>query len=113
MDLTFAIAVTTHLGLAGDYNEIHPHVRFETGRVITGVYLNSEERLSGYLGLRFENDDGLFLELGLVTGYEYKDVLPYGRVGKDFDNFTLFATPAVEFGPERRIGVVVGVEYRF
>lgn len=113
MSLTFAIAVITHLGLSGDYNEVHPHVRFETGRVITGVYLNSEDRISAYLGLRAENKGGWFIEGGAVTGYTYKDVIPYGRVGKDFENVTLFVAPAFEVAPEKRAGIVFGLEWRF
>ena len=112
MDLTFAIALTTHLGLAGDYNEIHPHVRLSYGNVVTGVYLNSEERVSLYAGLRLEHDRW-FIEGGAVTGYLSRDVLPYARAGYDFEHVTVFVAPAYEMYPTERLGAVVGLEWRF
>ena len=52
MDLIWALAVSTHLGLAGDYNEVHPHVRFIEDGAIAGAYYNSVERISFYTGYR-------------------------------------------------------------
>ena len=112
MDLTFAIAVSAHLGLAGDYNAVHPHVRLSQGHAIAGAYLNSETRLSLYAGLRAERG-GWFIEGGAVTGYSGADVAPYLRAGRDFGRVTVFVAPAYEYEPQRRFGAVVGVEYRF
>jgi hypothetical protein len=110
MDWTFAIAVTAHFGLSGDYNEVHPHVRVERGHVIAGAYLNSLERVSAYAGLR--GDAGpWFIELGAVTGYE--NVLPFARAGYDWERVTLFVSPAYEVVPELKAGAVLGLEWRF
>ena len=111
MDLTFALAVTAHLGLAGDYNAVHPHVRLSHGAAISGAYLNSEDRLSLYVGLRADLGPW-FIEGGAVTGYLGGDVLPYVRAGRDFQRVTVFAAPAYEFDT-RRVGAVVGLEWRF
>jgi hypothetical protein len=112
MDLSAAIAVTAHLGLAGDYNAVHPHVRLSHGHVIAGAYLNSEERLSLYAGLRGERGPW-FIEGGIVTGYTGVDVAPYARMGYDFERMTIFVAPAYEREPEPRVGAVVGLEWRF
>ena len=112
MDLTFAIAVTAHLGLAGDYSHVHPHVRLSHGHVIAGAFLNSEDRISAYAGLRAEH--GIwFIEGGAVTGYLSRDVLPYARAGYDFEHVTVFVAPAYEMQPTERLGAVVGLEWRF
>ena len=112
MDLTFAIAVTAHLGLAGDYNEIHPHVRLEQGYVVAGAYLNSEDKISVYGGLRLEYNS-FFAELGVATGYSYNKVVPYGRIGYDFEHVTVFVAPAYEYQPKETLGAVIGLEYSF
>ena len=40
------VAITLHLGLEGDYNNIHPHGRCNVDDWITGAYYNSEENVS-------------------------------------------------------------------
>lgn len=110
-ELTVALAFTTHLGLVGDYNEVHPHVRLNNGPYIIGLFYNSEERVSPYAGYRFEYDE-VFAELGLTGGYKSAPVLPFIRVGYDFnDNLTAFITPAYE-QPDT-IGAVFGIEVKF
>ena len=108
MDIILAIAASAHLGLAGDYNEVHPSIqaRFDNG-VIAGAYYNSESAVSTYAGLRGEWGDW-FLEGGAVTGYQYAKVLPYGRAGYQVtDGMSVFIAPAVEADA---IGAVIGVE---
>jgi hypothetical protein len=112
MELSFAIAVTAHLGLVGDYNAVHPHVRLSRDNFIAGAYRNSESRVSVYAGLRGERE-GWFIEGGVVTGYTGADVAPYARVGYDFEHVTVFATPAYEYAPEPRVGMTLGLEWRF
>lgn len=112
MDLILAIATTAHLGLVGEYNEVHPSVqlRFDSG-VVAGAYHNSEDALSVYAGLRGEWH-GFFAEGGAVTGYLDHPV-PYARVGYEFtDNFAAFAAPAFEqVDNDFTLGAVIGVEY--
>lgn len=114
-DLIFAIAATAHVGLAGDYNSIHPSARcnFDNG-VTVGAYYNSERRMSAFLGYRWENQR-FWAEAGLVTGYSDADVVPFGRVGaKVSDAMSVFAAPAYEdMAGDERIGVVIGIERTF
>lgn len=110
-ELTFAIAFSSHLGLAGDYNEVHPHIRLSNGGFIVGAYLNSESRISPYAGWRFEHRQA-YAELGIVGGYAKNPVFPYVRVGYDFnDHVGVFIAPAYEY--PSTVGAVVGVEFRF
>jgi len=113
MDIILAIATTVHLGLAGEYNEVHPNVqlRFDNG-IIAGAYHNSEDTVSVFAGMRGEWK-GFFLEGGVVTGYEYSNVLPYGRAGYELtDNFSIFVAPAFEaIDDDMTVGAVLGVEY--
>ena len=114
MDLILALAFTSHFGLAGDYNEVHPHaqLRFNNG-IVAGTYLNSEGTGSAYAGYRFEQG-AAFLELGAVTGYEAIAVAPYLRVGFDItDNIEIFAAPAFEVKPDDALGVVFGVSFQY
>jgi hypothetical protein len=115
MDLIWALAVSTHLGLAGEYNEVHPHVRFIEDGAIAGAYLNSVDRVSFYTGYRVEQ--GPFgAEFALVTGYPaYGPVAPYVRGTYDLnENIRGFISPAGEWeGNSSRVGAVLGVEFKF
>ena len=115
MDLIWALAVSTHLGLAGEYNEVHPHVRFIEDGAIAGAYYNSVDRVSFYTGYRVEQ--GPFgAEFALVTGYPaYGPVAPYIRGTYDLnDNIRGFISPAGEWeGNSSRVGAVLGVEFKF
>ena len=55
--LSLLLAVSTHLGLEGDYNNIHPHARCTIDNWIAGAYHNSEENVSYYVGKRIPNID--------------------------------------------------------
>ena len=104
--IELALAVSLHLGLEGNYNEIHPHIRYNEQNYIAGAYYNSESNISFYAGKRWEyNDFGL--EAGAVTGYSAGDVIPYGRA--TYKNF--FVAPAVE--GDNTIGTVIGYEFKW
>ena len=105
--IEFALALSLHIGLEGDYNEIHPHIRYNEQNYIAGAYYNSVNRVSFYAGKRWEyNDFGL--EAGAVTGYDnIAPVIPYVRA--TYDNF--FIGPAAE-EPDT-VGIVVGYEFKW
>ena len=111
--IIWAIGLSTHLGLVGDYNEIHPHVRFIEDGAIAGAYYNSVERLSVYAGHRLESGNA-GLELALVTGYPaFGEIAPFVRGTYDIgDNVRMFASPAIEsYGNNNSdIGIVFGFE---
>ena len=97
--LSFMLAVSMHIGLTGDYNNIHPHARCQQDAIISGLYYNSEDKVSAYIGTTHNE-----WELGLVTGYTYSDVVPMIRYKKN--NF--FITPAYE--RNGTLGIVMGLE---
>ena len=103
--LSFMLAVSMHIGLEGDYNNIHPHVRCTSNNLIRCVYYNSEDRISTYIGKEFELDEYWKLELGLVTGYTSEDILPMIR----YKAGTLFISPAFEKSGNK--GIVLGLEF--
>jgi hypothetical protein len=84
--LSLMLAISMHIGLTGDYNNIHPHARCQQDSLISGLYYNSEENVSAYIGM---TQNGW--EVGLVTGYTYSDVVPMIRYKKN----NWFITPAV------------------
>ena len=98
--LSLLLAVSTHLGLEGDYNNIHPHARCTVDNWITGAYYNSERTVSYYIGQQYGN-----LEVGLVTGYSSYDVLPMIRYIKN----GWFVAPAYEKS-DNRYGITIGYE---
>jgi hypothetical protein len=101
------LALSMHVGLEADYNNIHPHARCTVDDNIAGVYYNSEDRISTYVGREFELDEYWTLEIGLVTGYELEDVLPMIR----YKAGGLFISPAYEkHNGEENYGVVLGWE---
>ena len=77
--LALSLAVTMHLGLAGDYTSLHPHARCDVNNTIAGIYYNSEENISGYVGYQFQMPYDIELELGWVTGYNTEKERAYAR----------------------------------
>ena len=99
--LSTFFAISMHLGLQGDYNEYHTHARCQVDNLISGVYYNSENRISTYVGMEHNG-----LELGLVTGYESEDILPMIRYKKN----SWFIAPGYEV--DGTYGVVIGLEFK-
>ncbi len=98
--LSLMLAISMHIGLENNYNNIHPHARCQKDVLISGVYYNSEDKISTYVGLTNQG-----FELGFVTGYIYSDVIPMIRYKKN----NWFITPAYEKGGRK--GLVFGVEF--
>ena len=102
------LAVSTHLGLSGDYNNIHPHVRYTSdSSYITGAYYNSDYQPSVYAGQEFKFDI-VTVELGAATGYSSTPLAPFVRVKKG----NWWAAPGYKVN-SKSVGVVVGYEITF
>lgn len=111
--LTLSMGISTHVGLEENYNEIHPHVRYHNEQFITGVYYNSENKISMYGGYRMEPKQNVGIEITMVTGYEQiGTIVPYARVTYDINSNTRFyVAPTVEKQEnETKPGIVFGVE---
>jgi hypothetical protein len=103
--LAIGLALSMHVGLASDYNQIHPYAKCETDKTITGVYYNSLEKLSLFGAIKYKLTDELLLDVGIVTGYVY-DVVPMARLR--YKN--IFIMPAIE---EDTTGLVLGIQVDF
>lgn len=109
----WALGFSLHAGLQGDYNGIHPHVRFIEDGAIAGAYYNSVERVSFYGGWRLEPTDKIGIELTAVTGYPaFGEIAPFIRGTYDTGNIRYFVSPAIEnYGNKNSdVGVVLGIE---
>lgn len=111
--LEILLALTEH-GVPGDFNEVHPALRyeFESAPLMGTLYKNSEGSLSmggGLFGRHALTDNlGLFGELGLVTGYDAAPIMPMARGGLEIgDRFRVFGFPAVT---KDDIGLGLGFE---
>jgi hypothetical protein len=111
MDILLSLALSHHLNMQGNYNQVHPHIRLEQDSFIAGAYYNSEERISPYAGIRYEFL-GNGIELGVAGGYPaLGEIIPYGRYTYDFDNVRFFAMPGGErINGKVEYGLVVGIE---
>jgi hypothetical protein len=112
MDIILGLAVSQHLNFQNDYNEIHPHIRFQQDFFIGGAYYNSIENISPYAGVRLDHNSHGF-ELGVVGGYpELGIALPYVRYTYDLtDTLRVFVSPAGEMNNnEVNYSIVVGTE---
>ena len=103
--LVLGLALSMHIGLENNYNQVHPYLMCEKNQVITGIYHNSLDKTSVVLAKEFDLHDDLQLDVGIVTGYVY-DVVSMVRL--KYKN--LFLMPALE---EDRTGVVLGYQYEF
>ena len=107
--LSLLVALSLHVGLEGDYNNVHPHGRCTIDNWITGAYYNSEENVSVYVGKKIPNVDRNWdLEIGLVTGYSGMDVAPMIR----YINDGWFVAPAYETSFGGNIGITFGYEFK-
>ena len=100
--IALSLAISMHLGLDNNYNNLHPHARCSIDNTITGVYYNSEDNISTYIGKKYNN-----IEVGIVTGYESSDIIPMIR----YVNNGLFISPAYE--TNGNYGVTIGIELGF
>ena len=113
--LAFGLAISMHVGLEGEYNGFHPHVRFYENGAIAGAYYNSVENISAYAGWRLEPTEKLGVEVALVTGYPaFGTVAPYVRATYDIGKDRIFVGPTGEVvNDQTEVGVVLGYEFKF
>ena len=114
MPIEAIAAYTDHL-LAGDWNEVHPSLRWEAENrpYMAAAYKNSEGGLSLAAGFHGEipitNRLALFGEAGLATGYSGSPLMPFVRGGLDYDNrLRAFIAPAMNTDGD--VGAVLGIE---
>lgn len=112
MEILIAIALSSHIGFENEYNYVHPHLRVEYENIISGIYLNSEENVSAYAGIRNEFGD-FGLEYGIVGGYNsLGTITPMIRGTYNLgENLIIYAAPSQEVLEEKtNYGVVFGIE---
>ena len=102
------MAMSMHIGLENNYNNIHPHARCQIDNTITGVFYNSENNISLYAGKEYAWDRCVHLEIGLATGYSGGDIVPFMR----YTDRGWFVSPAYEY-EKKNIGIVIGYEFNF
>ena len=82
--LVLGLALSLHVGLQNDYNQVHPYVMCEKNQVITGLYYNSLDKASVVLAKEYDLTDDLKLDVGIVSGYVYdgktKEPLPFCNI---------------------------------
>ena len=113
--LTLSMGVSVHVGLDNEYNETHPHIRYQNEQFITGVYYNSENKISMYGGYRLEPKQNFGVEFAIVSGYDhFGPAAPFVRGTYDIDsNVRVFVSPVAEKnGDETNAGIVFGVEIK-
>lgn len=107
MGLSLCLALSTHIALPGEWNEVHPCIRYQQDAFVAGAFLNSEDRVSAYAGIELKRG-AWFAEIGAVTGYSGAGVLPFLRAGVELKNGArVFVAPAYANG---EVGAVLGLE---
>ena len=101
--LVLGLALSMHVGLQDNYNQVHPYLMCEKNQITTGVYYNSLNKVSVVLAKEYDLTDDLKLDVGIVSGYVY-DVVPMVRL--KYKN--LFLMPALE---DDRTGLVFGIQF--
>ena len=100
-------ALSLHVGLAEEYNEVHPNVKVECGNYVSGLYYNSINNFSAYAGFRFDLSENVSTEIGLVDGYDKADTIK-PMIKLNYDNYFIMPTYEESSG---RGGVVLGYEF--
>ena len=119
MDWYIGLALSAHLSLSGEYNEIHPNVGVylnDAQTLAIGAYYNSEFEVSTYVSYTYDILDNGFVEGGLVTGYSDMPVKPLVKVhyrnyfvAPVFETITNNVKNTKDLDP----GVIVGLEWRY
>lgn len=112
MDILIGVALSLHIGFQDQYNNLHPQIRLQSEEFISGIYYNSEDKLSAYAGMEFNK--GLWShEIGIVSGYENSAVQPFVRSTYAFSNTVKgFVSPAIEkVNGKESVGIVLGIEF--
>ena len=68
--IIWSLAFTAHIGFIGDYNSVHPHIRYTDNNYIVGAFYNSDSRISMYAGYRFELTERAGIEVSATNGYQ-------------------------------------------
>lgn len=100
--LVFCLALSYHT-FTDDLNSVHPCVKYDN----FSLFLNSENNISLAYYEKFDYEK-MWLETGIVSGYQYADVLPFIRAGIEIDeDIDIFLLPVPTYG------FVYGIEYKF
>ena len=107
--LAILLSFTMHLGVQGDYNNIHPHLNCEKDSLIVGTYYNSERKLSYYIGKKYKINKWE-IDTALVTGYHDNAIQPMIR----FKRERFYIAPMYEkYYNDTNYGIVIGYEIKF
>lgn len=106
------LAASLHIGAQGDYREIHPSLGLECEAWSAGYFRNSEDGHSLWAAKRF-TFDRLFAEVGVASGYEIYPIVPFIRIGYDFDYFEVSVAPSVEDTGNVMAVVMIQLKYSF
>ena len=120
--LSFLLTLSLHLGMQSGFNEINPHIRCEVENYSTGMYYNSEKKISFYVSRDFSIRESE-IEVGLATGYRDSNVIPIIRWKKNnwfiapmYGNtwyYTIYPDrPTVWFKGEKDYGVIIGYDFK-
>lgn len=107
--LSLGLALSAH-SFGSGWNEVHPFVRYDHGRMAAGAYLNSENRVSAFLAVT-GGQGACWWEVGAVTGYSAVSVLPMARAGCEIaPGVSFFVAPAATAKGD--VGAVAGIELK-
>ena len=105
-NIILSIAFSSHLGIAGEFNNVHPRITYITeDNIIAGTFFNSESQISMFVG-KLHHYNEFSIETGIVTGYSGAKVAPMAKL--NYNNF--FVAPGYA---NRDTGLVVGYEVTF
>ena len=119
--LSLLLTLTLHVGMAGEFNGINPHVRCEVANSSFGTYYNSEKNISFYMSQNLKLPESE-IEIGLVTGYRDANLMPLIRWKKnDWFIAPIYATRwyytkypdhTTWFKGKKDVGVLIGYEMK-
>jgi hypothetical protein len=107
-EVVVALMVSAHIGLSGDFNNIHPSIMIKNNEYVAGVYKNSYYKPSYYGGM-IKEYNGFEIQYGAVTGY-VKPLVPFIAVKKELvKDLKLVVIPSFDV-THNNPGIVLGLE---
>ena len=109
--LILSVALTSHIGWTGNFNDIHPTIAYEYNSYVVGAFRNSLYRTSLFAS-KIDRFDSFSVQYGIANNYENK-VTPMLILRKPvIDHVNFMLVPSYD-KTTKTAAMVLGLEFNY
>lgn len=110
--LILSLALTSHLGWDGNFNDVHPTLTYKYNDYAVGIFRNSLNHTSTFISKIKTFDNGVSVQYGLAGNYKNKTI-PMLVVRKSIaEHANLMFMPSYD-PVKNKPTAVIGVEFQY